>query len=284
MNCGLQGTVRAVVLLAVACLGTVNLAYGQANPGDPLYCSPNEGVAFLIVNGGSGVFTASQQCYNDNIALDTDTTITTSQGGTLTRTAGTGNYIYTPPTPNFTGLDTFPIRVLTVWNAVGGPGSAGGTSAPGGPLTLTITLNVIPATTYLNVSGATTVPVPAGSITGCSAPGAGLSGAAAGTTYGCIAGIIPDGLAPSHGTITQVGNTIVYTPNGTFTGTDTFKYYALGVDNLSVTGLNSGAVTVVIPVPPPAPTAVPTLGVWGLLILTGALLLFGMRGVTRRTV
>jgi hypothetical protein len=281
MNRGLEGTARAAVLLAVACLGTVNLAYAN-NPGDPLFCQPQEGVVYLIVNGGSGVFTSDGDCYNNNYANDTDTTIATSQGGVMTRTAGTGNYIYTPPTPGFTGLDTFPIHVTTVWNSAGGTGSAGGTSSPGGPATMTVTLNVIPATTTLNANGATLVPVPAGSVSGCSAAGNAGAGPVAGAVYGCITGVIK-GSNPAHGSLSTSGNTLTYTPTAGYGGSDTFTYQAQGVNNDGNTALNSGNVTVQVTVPAP-PAAVPTLGVWGLFILSGALLLFGLRGVTRQTV
>jgi hypothetical protein len=268
----LEGTARAAVLSAVACLGTVNLVYGQANPGDPLYCQPQEGVAYLIVNGGSGVFTAN----------DTDTTIATSQGGTMTNTAGTGNYTYTPPTPGFTGLDTFPITVTTVWNSAGGTGSAGGSTYPGGPATLTITLNVIPATTTLAATGATSVPVPAGSISGCSAPGNFGQGPVAGAVYGCVTGLIKVGANPAHGSLTTTGHTLTYTPTAGYSGSDTFTYEAQGVNNDGTYSLNSGPVTV--QVTDTAPPTVPTLGAWGLFILSGALLLFGLRAVKRQTV
>lgn len=282
MNRSLKGTARAAVLLAVACLGTVNLAYAQANPGDPLFCQPQEGIVYLIVNGGSGVFTSDSDCYGNNYANDTDTTIATSQGGVMTRTAGTGNYIYTPPTPGFTGLDTFPIHVTTVWNSAGGTGSAGGTHSPGGPATFTITLNVIPATTTLTASGATLVPVPAGSISGCSAPGNGGTGPVAGAVFGCITVLTTGISAPGHGSLVLYGNTLRYTPTPGYSGTDTFTYEALGVNNDGSTALNSGVVTVQVTVPT-APVGIPTLGFWGLFILTGALLLFGLRGLTRQT-
>ncbi len=267
----------AAVLLAAVCLGTVAVAYGASNPGDPLFCQPQEGVAYLIVNGGAGVFTADSDCYNNNYTNDTDTTIATSQGGTMTRTAGTGNYIYTPPTPSFTGTDTFPIHVTTVWNGAGGTGSAGGASRPGGPATLTITLNVIPAATTLNAGGATLVPVPAGSISGCSAPGNSGLGPVAGAVYGCTTGVTKAS-DPSHGTLSTTGNSITYTPTGGYNGTDTFTYYAMGVNNDGNSALNSGAVTVTVT----DTAAVPALSWWGLLILTGALLLFGLRAMARR--
>jgi hypothetical protein len=278
----LEGTARAAVLLAVACLGTVNLVYGQSNPGDPLFCQPQEGVAYLIVNGGSGVFTSNSDCYGNNIANDTDTTIATSQGGTMTKTAGTGNYTYTPPTPGFTGLDTFPIHVTTVYNSAGGTGSAGGSSSPGGPATLTITLNVIPATTTLAAAGATLVPIPAGSVSGCSAPGNAGQGPVAGAVYGCVTGLIQVGANPAHGSLSITGHTLTYTPTPGFSGSDSFTYEAQGVNNDGTYYLNSGPVTVQVTVTA-APT-VPTLGAWGLFILMGALLLFGMRAAKRQMV
>ena len=225
------------------------------NPGDPLYCQPVEGVHFLIVNGGSGIFTVDYDCFNNNINNDTQTTITTTQGGTLTlnRTAYAGNYTYTPPTPTFTGLDTFQIGVTTVWNSAGGAGSAGGTSRPGGAATLTITLNVLPATATMTAAGATLVPVPPGSITGCSAPGNGNAGPVAGAVYSCVTGVVPGTTAPSHGTLTRVGNNLRYTPTAGYGGTDTFNYRAVGVDNYGTTSLNSGDILMTVTVIP-APT------------------------------
>jgi hypothetical protein len=261
------GIARAA-LLVLACLAASTLAYAQ-NPGDPLFCQPQEGTTFLIVNGGAGVFTADVDCYSASIGNDTDTTIATTQGGTMTRAAGTpgaANYVYTPPTAGFTGLDTFPIHVTSVWNSAGGTGSAGGTARPGGPLTMTITLNVIPATTTLTVAGAATlVPVPAGSVTGCTAAGNAGHGPPAGAVLGCITGIGVGASAnvvhPSHGTVAGSGNTLRYTPTAGYTGPDTFTYEALGVNTDGNSNLNSGDVTVNVTVtipltPTPAPPTV----------------------------
>ncbi len=274
----LTGTARAAVLLAIVCLGTASLAYGN-NPGDPLYCQPNEGTTFLIVNGGAGVFTSDSDCYNNNYANNTDTTIATSQGGTMARTAGTGNYTYTPPTPGFTGLDTFPIHVNTCWNGAGGTCSSAGTSAPGGAANLTVTLNVIPAATTLAASGATLVPIPAGSVTNCTAGGNSDAGPAAGAVLGCITAI-STAANPSHGALTVSGNALKYTPTAGYSGPDSFQYYALGINTDGNTSLNSGAVTVAVTV---SAAPVPTLGVWALIFLSGALLLYGMMAITRQT-
>lgn len=258
-----------------------NTAWAAANPGDPLFCQPNEGVEFLIVNGGAGVFTSDADCYNNNYANDTDTTIATSGGGVLTRAAGTGNYVYTPPTPTFVGTDTFPISVTTVWNSAGGTGSAGGASRPGGLATLTITLNVIPSTTTLSVLGVPTlVPVPAGSITGCTVGGNAGQGPAAGSIHGCVTRVVATGAtAPSHGTLSPSGNTIQYTPAANYSGSDTFSYRVLGTNTDGSTALNSGDVTVQVTVTQP----VPALGTWAMAILCGLLLLFGMKVLLRRT-
>jgi hypothetical protein len=280
-----------IVLMAGFLTATASTASAQANPGDPLFCQPDEGLSFLIVNGGAGVFTADPDCYGNNANNDTTLTITTSQGGTLngTRTPSAINYIYTPPTPNFTGLDTFSIPVTTSWNSTGGPGSAGGThlSRPGGPETLTVTLNVIPATTTLAVTGvATLVPVPAGSITGCGAQGNPGQGPPASAVPGCITRIQQGGAGPSHGTLTVSGTTIRYTPTAGYTGPDTFSYQALGVNTDGLTALDSGNVTVQVTVSaaPVATASVPALGTWGMALLCVLLVLAGTKALARRPV
>jgi hypothetical protein len=278
--------VRTALPLAVALFAERNFVYA-ANPGDPLFCQPQEGVAYLIVNGGGGVFTADADCYGNNINNDTTTSITTGQGGTLTltRAPGSGNYAYTPPTPGFTGLDTFSIAVTTVFNAnAGGTGSAGGTVRPGGPATLNVTLNVIPATTTLMANGAAvTIPVPAGAISGCSPVGNAGQGPVAGAVYGCITGITNGLVAPAHGTLTRSGNTLLYTPTAGYSGPDTFTYEALGVNNDGSNALNSGEVTVQVTVTaPPSTLNTPTLTGWGMLFLSAGLLLFGMRATLRQ--
>jgi hypothetical protein len=262
-------------------------ALAQPNPGDPLFCQPQEGVQFLIVNGGVGIFTANNDCYGNVSANDTTLSIATSQGGTLNGTilGASINYIYTPPTAGFTGLDTFSIPVTTVWNGAGGVGSAGGGAAPGGPATLNVTLNVIPATTTFTVpvGVATLVPVPAGSISGCTVGGNPGLGPAPGAVYGCIGRILQTGAAPGHGTLSVSGNTIRYTPNPGYQGPDTFHYQARGVNADGASALNSGTVTVQVNVTSPS-VPVPTLGAWGMALLFGSLLLFGARAVARRTV
>lgn len=261
----------AILMLAAG----MRVAAVAQNPGDPLFCQPNEGVNFLIVNGGAGVFTVDPDCYNNNINNDTTTTITTTQGGTLTltRTPSAGNYVYTPPTANYTGLDTFTIGVTTVFNAAGGPGSAGGTVRPGGATTLTVTLVVIPATTQLGVgigASPTLVPVPAGYITGCGAQGNAGAGPPPAAVSGCITGIVRGTQAPSHGSLSISGNSLLYTPNGTYAGSDTFTYQAVGINTDGSNALNSGNVTVQVgpngaaPSATPAPPTVVLLGI-GLL-------------------
>jgi len=246
------------------------------NPGDPLFCQPNEGVAFLIVNGGAGVFTADQDCYGNNINNDTTTSIATGHGGTLTltRTASSGNYVYTPPTASFTGLDTFSIAVTTVWNNAGGTGSAGGTASPGGPATLNITLNVLPATTTLTVPGvATLVPVPAGNLSSCTVGGNPALGPTASAAYGCVTGISAGLVSPSHGTLTTSGNTIRYTPTGAYVGNDTFTYEARGVNSDGNSALESGEITVQVTVTSPV-TATPAPSTLSLMFLGIASLAF----------
>jgi hypothetical protein len=272
---------RTLALAALFLTVMASAVWAQSNPGDPLFCRPNEGVQFLIVNGGAGVFSVDPDCFSNNLANDTINSITTGQGGTLTRVGVTGSYIYAPPTPNFTGLDTFSIAVTTVYNSAGGVGSAGGTASPGGPATLNITLNVIPATTALTVAGvATLVPVPAGSLSGCSLGGNSGVGPAAGTQWGCITGIVKTGAAPSHGTLSTSGNTILYTPTPGYLGPDSFSYQALGTNVDGPSSLNSGTVTVQVTVA----QQVPALGAWGMAILCVLLVLFGAKTLVRRPV
>jgi hypothetical protein len=277
--------ITRILVLAALFASVATLASAQANPGDPLFCQPQEGVQFLIVNGGAGVFTADGDCYGNVPANDTALTIATGQGGSLHGTvAGFEiNYIYTPPTANFTGLDTFSIPVTTVWNGAGGVGSAGGTAFPGGPATLNITLNVIPATTTLAVPPgvATLVPVPPGSLTGCTVGGNPGLGPAPGALYGCI-GRIVSAVAPTHGTLVVSGNTLRYTPTAGYQGPDTFQYRAQGVNADGPFALNSGNVLVQVSVGSSS-VPVPTLGTWGMGLLMGSLLMIGMKAAARRT-
>jgi hypothetical protein len=283
------GMVHALLLLAVASLGALNIARAQANPGDPLFCQPVEGTTFLIVNGGVGIFSAHGDCYgNDPATFDTDTTIATSLGGTMTKTPGTANYTYTPPSPTFTGLDTFPIHVLYSYNKVGGIGSAGGSTFPGTATTLTITLNVIPSSTTLAVASTpTSMTAPAGSVIGCSAVGSAQNGPLPGAVYGCITAIQAGSVAPTHGSLTISGTSLTYTPTSGYTGPDTFTYRAQGVDNNGSTRLNSGDVTVHVTVSAGGTTgavATPALGTWMMMLLCVGMLLLGVKAAARHAV
>jgi large repetitive protein len=252
------------------------LAQAQ-NPGDPLYCQPNEGNTFLIVNGGGGIFSVGADCFADNPANDTQNTITTSHGGTLTLSNGafSSNYTYTPPTPGFTGLDTFNINVTTSVNGAGGPGNGGG-----GPVTDAIILNVLPATVTLSVvpNTPTMVPIPAGAVTGCGAQGNPGVGPASSVVSGCTTAIglgpflSPPSITTAHGTVTTSGNALLYTPNPGYVGPDTFTMQVFGVNTDGNTALNSGNVTVNVTV-----GTVPTTPAPSSLILTG-IALFPMLG------
>jgi uncharacterized protein (TIGR03437 family) len=246
------------VLLALA--GLASAQSPTSNGGDPLFCQPNEGATFLIINGGQGLFRVDSDCYNSNIGTPPSNTppptITTTQGGTLTLNliGQAANYTYTPPTPNFVGLDTFTIHLTTTWNAQGGPGSAGGTllARPGGPDDVVVTLNVLPATSVLQVAGVAKVaPIPTGSVTGCPAnQGNAGQGPAPGVVGGCVTGLA---LAPfneqtsittAHGSVTTVGfgtgQTIRYTPTAGYTGPDSFFYNIFGTNTDGSTQLNAG--------------------------------------------
>jgi Big-like domain-containing protein len=281
------GIVHVCLLVAVASLGTLNIAHAQANPGDPLFCQPVEGTTFLIVNGGTGIFSAHGDCYGNDPSLDTDTTIPTSQGGTMTKTPGTLNYTYTPPSPTFTGLDTFPLHVLYSYNKVGGIGSAGGSAFPGTATTLTITLNVIPSSVTLAVpSTPTLITLPASAVSGCSPVGDGQNGPLPGAIYGCITAIQAGSVSPAHGTLVVSATSIQYTPTSGYTGPDTFTYRAEGVDNNGTVRLNSGDVTVHVTVSAAGGStgavATPALGTWMMLLLCAGMLLLGVKAAARR--
>ncbi|HMK81339.1 MAG TPA: Ig-like domain-containing protein, partial [Xanthobacteraceae bacterium] len=258
--------ILVLIVMAFAIFGIGGTdARAASNPGDPLFCQPNEGNTFLIVNGGGGIFTVDPDCYNSNIGTPPSNTppgptITTSQGGTLTLSISLqgGNYTYTPPTPNFVGLDTFQIAVTTTWNGTGGPGSANGTflTRPGGADTETITLNVLPATVTLQALKNTPMllPIPAGSVSGCGAQGNPGVGPASSVISGCVTAIglgpfgIPGSENSAHGSLAVSGNTIRYTPNAGFFGIDTFTYDAFGKNTDGNTALDSGAVSVTMTV------------------------------------
>jgi hypothetical protein len=273
---------KLLLVSGFACLISPVLR-AQANPGDPLFCDPNEGVTFLIVNGGSGIFTVNSDCYGGNPANDVNpSSIPTSQGGTITRIGTSLNYTYTPPTSKFTGIDTFPFSVTTVCNRIGGTGSAGGTSCPGGPANFTVSLNVLPATVSITLSGTSpqALTIPAGSVSGCSAVGNAGNGPAPGAVYGCTTALIQGGggVNPSHGTLTPSGNTLVYTPNGSFIGFDTFTVQVQGVNDDGTTALNSGNVTVTV-----GAVSIPAVGTFGMLLLFSFLLIFGARLAKRHS-
>jgi hypothetical protein len=280
------------------------------NGGDPLFCQPQEGTGFLITNSGSDVWTVDPDCFGNfnptvPAALSSQTPITTSQGGTLTLTVtpSGGNYTYTPPSPGFTGVDSFDYTVTTEWNGANGPGSSaeGGTGAndarPGAPYTFTgastIRLNVLPATTTMfGANGeAIPVPVPAGSITGCqSNQGSPGTGPSSSIITGCttsVSDLPPQGTPlstqPVHGTLTRGGPTgLLYTAHNGYVGPDSFTYYALGVNtdttNPSFPSLSSGQITMNVTVTYP----VPTLTSWATALMLGGLLLVGIGLVRRR--
>lgn len=246
-------TTARVRALAALLLFSFAAAAQANNGGDPLFCQPQEGLGFLITNSGSDVFTADPDCYgNFNPSPPSVSTITTTQGGTLTPalTFSGINYVYTPPTPSFTGTDTFSIGVTTVWNAAGGSGSEGGTSHPGGPATLTVTLNVLPSATTMQADGVPTlVPLPAGAITGCTGLGNPGAGPPPGAVTGCVTStsdLPPNGTPlssqPSHGTLARTTQGLVYTPNAGYAGNDSFTYYALGANTDGSTALSSGQI------------------------------------------
>ena len=278
------------------------------NGGDPLFCQPQEGVSYLITNSGTDVWTVDPDCFNNfnpsiPVQLSGQTPITTTQGGTLTLTAtpSGGNYTYTPPSPTFTGVDTFSYSVTTEWNAAGGSGSGPSNTshANQGPYTFTgiyaIRLNVLPATTTMNAltdSGPVDVPVPEGSITGCGPQGNASAGPPAGTVNGCTSRVsdfppqgTPLSTQPIHGTLTRGGPTgLQYTPTPGYIGPDSFTYFALGVNtdttNPAFPSLASGQIAMTVNVTLP----VPTLSPWAIVLMMAGLLAAGLRMLRGRFV
>lgn len=262
--------------LCLAALGAMSqqawAGVASPNPGDPLFCQPNEGATFLIVNDGTGVLTVDGDCYNNSASLaSAPTTITTAKGGTLAGTASGSqvNYVYTPPSAGFSGLDTFSIPVTTVWNGAGGAGSAGGAARPGGPATLAITLNVLPAPQLATVmSTPLLIPVPTGAVSACTVPGNSAKGPAASDVTGCptaVSALSSGQVNPSHGTLTATGSSLLYTPTAGYVGTDTFTYQVLGVNTDGQTALSSGAVnaTVNVGAAPAVTSIAPSSGAVG---------------------
>jgi hypothetical protein len=101
---------------------------------------------------------------------------------------------------------------------------------------------------------------------------------------GCVTSVVspapPGAIAPSHGSLSVSGNTLLYTPNGTYTGSDTFMYQARGVNTDGAQALSSGNVTVTVVFPP----TVPTLGTTGLVVLAGLMVLLGVKALVRYAV
>ncbi len=240
------------------------------NPGDPLYCAPDEGATFLIVNGTHGVFTTDGDCYSPSSNKNNNNVTVQPTHGTLT-SDGAGNYVYATTDPNFTGLDTFSVHVDTsVGYVAGGPGDFGG-----GAGTIPMTFNVLPSslgtlTTAFNT--AVQIPVPAGSVSPCPA------------TYGCVTGGSVGSIHPAHGALVFSGLTVTYTPTGGFSGTDTFTIRARGVNHDGANALNSGdiSVSVTVGAAPQVVSSVPALGTWGMIALAGLLMLAGCSWVRTR--
>src|ERR1019366_7388384 len=230
------------------------------NPGDPLYCQPDEGATFLIVNGTTGVFTTYNNCYSPSSNVNNNNIVSQPTHGTLT-SDGAGNYVYATTDPNFTGLDTFSVHVDTSFGYVsGGPGDFAG-----GGGTIPLTFNVLPS----SLAGVTTpsgtavqIPVPPGAVTPCPA------------TFGCVTGGVVGSIHPAHGTLVFSGLTATYTPAAGFSGTDTFTIRALGANHDGTTALNSGdiSVSVTVSAAPVVVSSAPTLGTWGTIALAGLLM------------
>jgi hypothetical protein len=152
-------------------------------------------------------------------------------------------------------------------------------------------LNVIPATSSFStpINAPLTLPIPSGSISGCSPVGNSGNGPVAGAVYGCTTAVIHgSGTNPAHGTLSVSGSTIVYTPNSAFNGIDTFTYQVRGVNNDGNSALNSGNVTGQVtvgfvpstPIPPTWILMLLALGGWGLWVNRRRLMPFSARRLT----
>jgi hypothetical protein len=259
---GSTGTIVLLFLSGVLLVPDPALA-ATRNPGDPLYCQPDEGATFLIVNGNSGVFTTYSNCYNPSANVNNDNVVTQPTHGSLV-SDGTGNYVYTATPLDYTGLDTFQVHVdRSISYVSGGPGDFSE-----GPGNITITLNVLPSSLppVTTASGTpVSIAVPAGSVSPCPA------------TFGCVTGARVGTVAPAHGTLNFSGLTATYTPASGYSGTDSFTIQALGHNNDGSTALNSGNIAVQVTVAAP----VPSLGTWGMIALTVMLMLSGL-GLARK--
>jgi hypothetical protein len=247
-------------LFLLALIASHSAMCATPNPGEPLFCQPDEGATFLIVNGTTGVFTTNNDCYTGSNVNNNNVTVQPTHG-TLT-SDGAGNYVYVTTDPNFTGLDTFSVHVdASVGYTSGGPGDFGG-----GAGTIPMTFNVLPSslpavtTPFATAVG---IPLPAGSVTPCPA------------TYGCVTGGSVGSIAPAHGTLVFSGLTATYTPAAGYSGTDTFTIRARGVNHDGTGALNSGNISVSVTVGAPAVSSVPALGTWGMIALAGLLVLAG---------
>jgi len=237
------------------------------NPGDPLFCQPDEGATFLIVNGTTGVFTTNNDCYSPASHVNNNNVTVQPTHGTLT-SDGAGNYVYVTTDPNYTGLDTFTVQVE---RSVGyGPGSPG--SFAGGAGTIPMTFNVLPSTLTATKGFGTAVviPVPPGAVSPCPA------------TYGCVTGATFGSVLPAHGNLVFSGLTATYTPANGYSGTDTFAIRALGINHDGTSALNSGNIMVTVTVGSAPASGVPVLGTWGLIALAGLLLIAGCRWMHTR--
>ncbi|MGA2115649.1 MAG: IPTL-CTERM sorting domain-containing protein [Bryobacteraceae bacterium] len=262
-----RGSARIIALsLLSGALFIPSLALATTpNPGEPLYCQPNEGATFLIVNGNTGVFTTGTDCYSPTSHVSNNNIVTQPTHGTLT-SDGAGNYLYTTTPANYTGLDTFQVHVdRSVSYTSGGPGDFSE-----GAGTVTVTFNVLPSSLPALTAAPFNIAVPPGAVSPCPA------------TFGCVTTAMVGSVSPSHGTLSFSGLVGTYTPRGGYSGADSFTIQALGANNDGSTALDSGDISVQITVPSTSsPAPVPTLGTWGMVALAGILALAGWSAVRK---
>jgi hypothetical protein len=264
-------TIPSVAFIAFFLVSGIQAGPGPVrtqNPGEPLYCQPNETATFLIVDGTTGIFTTAGDCYTGSDVANNNIVTAPTQG--TFASDGAGDYVYTTTNPAYTGLDTFQVHVDQSSNPVsGGPGAFGGT-----PGTVTVTLNVLPSSLGPFTTTANTpvqIPVPPGSVSPCPA------------TFGCVSGAKAGSVAPTLGTLSFAGLNVTYTPRNGSSGTDNFTIQALGADNDGNTALNSGNIQVQVVISSPGPVPTPALSTWGMLAAAGGLVAIGSRAIRRNS-
>lgn len=184
--------------------------------------------------------------------------LTSPGNGTLAFNAD-GTFSYAPNS-GFSGADSFTYRVCS------GPG---GLQPCSDPATVTIVVGNPPAVTPTPQADAYTQTAPGAPVTGN--VGGNDTNIPATPEYSVVG-------APPPGLTFNSNGTFSYTPPAGTTGPVTFDYQLCSGPG-QVAPCATATVTITLAAAPTAPTAVPTMGWWGLMALSA---LLGLFGVTRR--